>query len=63
MLSLYSEKIDIRSGSVLMLTFTKYSDIKIDKREYETSYDFEKQTQSKTLHAEYLLAKSLIYQF
>jgi len=48
MLSLYSEKIDIRSGSVLMLTFTKYSDIKIDKREYETSYDFEKQTQSKT---------------
>lgn len=48
MLSLYSEKIDIRSGSVLMLTFTKYSDIKTDKREYETSYDFEKQTQSKT---------------
>lgn len=36
-----------------MLAFTKSSDITIDKREYETSYDFEKQTVYKTQHAEY----------
>lgn len=47
---------------MLMLAFTKSSDITIDKREYETSYDFEKQTVYKTQPC-WVLTKSLIYQF